>query len=149
MLFKSILIRVEINTCYLFCRSGHPKTLDQFNYTDSDITDIMFKCIGNQSIVGLTHNISFKNGNDPVMNGQMERIQGIMYYSLSRYRYAQTKKNMLLRFNRNVYSNDNLSKFSNSKNTIFEGLIVDRICQISSLVKYRRNKQTKNQAKMN
>ena len=128
MLFSSILIRVEINICYLFCRSGHPKTLDQFNYTDSDITDIMFKCIGNQSIVGLTHNISFKNGNDPVMNGQMERIQGIMYYSLSRYRYAQTKKNRLLLFNRNMYSNDKLSKFSkvsNSKDTIFEGLMID------------------------
>ena len=36
-----------------------------------------------------------------------------------------------------------LSKFSNSKNKIFEGLMEDWLCQISSLVKYRRNKQTK------
>ena len=33
------------------------------------------------------------------------------------------------------------SKFSNSKNTIFEGLMKDWLCQISSLVKYRPNKQ--------
>ena len=36
-----------------------------------------------------------------------------------------------------------LSTFSNSKKNIFEGLMEDWICQISSLVKYRRNKTNK------
>lgn len=56
---------------------GHPKTLDQFNYTDVDMSNIVFKCMGNQSIIGLTHNVSFRNGEDPEMNAQLERVQSI------------------------------------------------------------------------
>jgi len=44
--------------------------------------------MGNQSIIGLTHNVSFKNGDDPVMNGQMERIQGILTYYKSYLKYV-------------------------------------------------------------
>ena len=39
----------------------------------------------------------------------------------------------------------NFSKLSNNKkqNTLFEGLMEDRLCQIISLVKYRRKSTTK------
>lgn len=88
---KPILSNI-IRTTFLFsCNSyclvkdillsciGHPKTLDEFTYSDVDISDILFKCMGNQSIVGLTHNISFRNGDDPEMNAQLERVQGIYF----------------------------------------------------------------------
>jgi len=48
--------------------------------------------MGNQSIVGLTHNVSFQNGDDPVMNGQMERIQGILTYFKSYLNYVHKSK---------------------------------------------------------
>ena len=44
--------------------------------------------------------------------------------------------------NTDFFLNFQYSQKANSKNTIFQGLVGDGLCQISSLVKYRRNKPT-------
>ncbi|XP_045168365.2 gamma-aminobutyric acid type B receptor subunit 2-like [Mercenaria mercenaria] len=54
---------------------GHPKTLDMFTYTDSNINDIIFECMGNTSMTGVSGEIVFTTGADPNKIVKMERIQ--------------------------------------------------------------------------
>ena len=56
--------------------AGHPKSLDQFTYQDSDINDAIVSCISNISITGIGGSIALGEGADPIKNVKMERIQG-------------------------------------------------------------------------
>ena len=56
--------------------TGHPKTLDQFTYQDSDINDVIVSCISNISIIGIGGSIALGEGADPIKNVKIERIQG-------------------------------------------------------------------------
>ncbi|XP_053374075.1 gamma-aminobutyric acid type B receptor subunit 1-like [Mercenaria mercenaria] len=54
---------------------GHAKTLDMFEYIDSDINEIIFQCIGNTSLIGVSGRVSFTSGADPNRIVKIERIQ--------------------------------------------------------------------------
>ena len=59
-----------------YINSGHLKTLNQFTYNDRDINDIILSCMSNVSMTGITGNIAFGEGSDPIKNVKIERIQG-------------------------------------------------------------------------
>ncbi|KAH3692853.1 hypothetical protein DPMN_194607 [Dreissena polymorpha] len=66
---------------------GHPKTIGDFTYKDSDIGEIVFQCMGNQSIIGMSGRISFaKGGADPDKSILLQRIQGGNRINLGYYR---------------------------------------------------------------
>ena len=65
----------HIDTFYI---AGHPKSVDEFTYADSDINDVIIACMSNISIIGLSGSLSFGEGADPIKNVKMERIQGKM-----------------------------------------------------------------------
>ncbi|KAH3817973.1 hypothetical protein DPMN_119558 [Dreissena polymorpha] len=66
---------------------GHPKTIGDFTYKDSDIGEIVFQCMGNQSIIGMSGRISFaKGGADPDKSILLQRIQGGHRINLGYYR---------------------------------------------------------------
>ncbi|XP_045167680.2 gamma-aminobutyric acid type B receptor subunit 1-like [Mercenaria mercenaria] len=65
---------------------GHPKTLDMFTYTDTDINDIIFECMGNTSMTGVSGKIVFTAGADPNRIVKMERIQGGKRELIGHYR---------------------------------------------------------------
>lgn len=56
--------------------SDYPKTLDQITYEDIDMHNVLLDCLGNTSMVGITANMYFSNGDDPDKMQQIERIQG-------------------------------------------------------------------------
>lgn len=56
--------------------SDYPKTLDQITYEDIDMHNVLLDCLGNTSMVGITGNMYFSNGDDPDKMQQIERIQG-------------------------------------------------------------------------
>ena len=55
---------------------GHPKSLDTFSYSDSDINEVILSCMSNVSMTGITGSISFEEGADPIKDAKIERIQG-------------------------------------------------------------------------
>lgn len=55
---------------------GHPKTVDQFGYEDTDINDIIYDCMGKSSFMGVSGHVHFPGGGDPDRMVQIERIQG-------------------------------------------------------------------------
>ena len=55
---------------------GHPKSLDEFTYEDSDINNVILSCMSNISITGIVGGVSFGKGADPIKNIKIERIQG-------------------------------------------------------------------------
>ena len=57
------------------CLSGHNKTLDEFEYYDADIGQVIFECMGNVSMTGVLGNIAFENGADPIRNVKIEQIR--------------------------------------------------------------------------
>ncbi|XP_060600012.1 gamma-aminobutyric acid type B receptor subunit 1-like [Ruditapes philippinarum] len=65
---------------------GHPKTLDMFEYADRDINDIIFECMGNTSMTGVSGQIVFTEGADPNRIVKMERIQGGTRELIGHYR---------------------------------------------------------------
>ena len=74
-----IKCKKEINFRVLFSyyiNTGHLKTLNQFTYNDRDINDIILSCMSNVSMTGITGNIAFGEGSDPIKNVKIERIQG-------------------------------------------------------------------------
>ena len=73
MLKPFLKILAKIN---YYIISGHPKTLNQFTYNDKDINDIILSCMSNVSMTGITGNIAFGEGSDPIKNVKIERIQG-------------------------------------------------------------------------
>lgn len=62
--------------------SGHPKSLDQFTYADSDINDVILSCMSNISIIGVSGRISYGEGADPIKNARIERIEGNILFSI-------------------------------------------------------------------
>ena len=55
---------------------GHVKSLDQFEYADSDIADIITSCTSNLSFLGLTGQVQFDSSGDPTKNIKIDQIQG-------------------------------------------------------------------------
>jgi len=58
---------------YVF--SGHTKTLDQFEYTDSDINDMVYGCLGTVSFQGAGKQYSFSTDGEIQDDVVVERIQ--------------------------------------------------------------------------
>ncbi|KAH3769086.1 hypothetical protein DPMN_170333, partial [Dreissena polymorpha] len=72
---------------------GHLKTIGDFTYKDSDIGEIVFQCMGNQSIIGMSGRISFsKGGADPNKMMLLQRIQGAKRINLGYYRQDTNPK---------------------------------------------------------
>lgn len=61
---------------FFFATIGHPKTLDQITYKDKDMHDILFRCFESISLVGVTGDLHFSDGDQPDKMLQFERIQG-------------------------------------------------------------------------
>ena len=80
----SVRLRVNCLICdsstifrnYCFLLTGHPKKLDEFTYEDSDINDIIMSCMSNVSFTGISGNIAFDQGSDPIKDVTIERIEG-------------------------------------------------------------------------
>ena len=56
--------------------SGHPKSLDQFDYSDSDIADIVTSCTRNLSYLGISGKIKFGYYGNPMKTIKIDQIQG-------------------------------------------------------------------------
>ena len=56
--------------------SGHPKSLDEFEYSDSDIADIMTACMYNVSFLGITGQVKFDVSGEIQKNIRIEQVQG-------------------------------------------------------------------------
>ena len=65
----------HIGTFYIL---GHPKSVDEFTYADSDINDVILACMSNIATIGLSGSMPLGQGADPIKNVKMERIQGKM-----------------------------------------------------------------------
>lgn len=63
---------------YIKYITGYEKTLDMFEYIDSDINEIIFQCMGNTSLTGVSGRVFFTSGADPNRIVKIERIQGIV-----------------------------------------------------------------------
>ena len=62
---------------FIFSFQGHPKSLDQFTYKDSDINDVILSCVSNVSFSGVSGNVWFEQGYDPpIRDVYIERIEG-------------------------------------------------------------------------
>ena len=61
---------------HIYIYSGHTKTLDQFTYSDSDINEVIFDCMGKSSIQGVTGKRSFPDGIYPDGLVKIDRVQG-------------------------------------------------------------------------
>ena len=62
---------------------GHPKSLDQFEYSDGDLGDIITSCTSNLSFLGVSGNVKFGSYGSPVKNIKLDQIQG--KYSMYTY----------------------------------------------------------------
>ena len=60
------------------CLLGHNKSLDEFTYEDADINQMIFECVSNTSMKGVSGNVEFHNGPDPIKKVKIEQIQGII-----------------------------------------------------------------------
>lgn len=67
----------------MFTFKGHPKTLDEATYLDSVIHDVVFKCLGQSSILGLGGKLFFPDGGDPDGVVIIERIQSKLQGNIS------------------------------------------------------------------
>lgn len=56
---------------------GHPKFLEQFEYSDIDIADAMTSCMGNQSFIGISGHVQFGEYGDSIKKLRLDQIQGI------------------------------------------------------------------------
>ena len=55
---------------------GHPKSLEDFEYSDRDIGDIITSCVYNVSFLGVSGQVKFERTGDPMKNIKIEQIQG-------------------------------------------------------------------------
>ena len=55
---------------------GHPKSLEQFEYSDGDLGDIITSCTSNLSFLGVSGNVKFGSYGSPVKNIKLDQIQG-------------------------------------------------------------------------
>ena len=79
-----ILLILTIYNLFYILPIGHPKSLSEFTYQDSDINDVILSCMSNLSFLGVSGSISFGEGADPIKNVKMGRIQGILPYYMIR-----------------------------------------------------------------
>ena len=56
---------------------GHPKTIDEFEYSDGDIGDIMTACASNTTFLGISGLVKFEKTGDPMKNIRLDQIQGL------------------------------------------------------------------------
>ena len=49
--------------------------MEQFNYTDKDIGDIVTACVYNVSFLGITGQVKFAESGDPLRNIKIDQIQ--------------------------------------------------------------------------
>ena len=55
---------------------GHPKRLEDFQYSDKDIADIISSCLYNISFVGMLGHVKFERSGIPSKNVKLVQIQG-------------------------------------------------------------------------
>ena len=55
---------------------GYPKSLEDFEYSDRDIGDIITSCVYNVSFLGVSGQVKFERTGDPMKNIKIEQIQG-------------------------------------------------------------------------
>lgn len=59
---------------------GYPKTIDQITYSDEEVHNIIFDCMGSTTMVGVTGKIMFENGLDPERTVVIHRVQGMIQF---------------------------------------------------------------------
>ena len=57
--------------------TGHPKSVSDFEFSDSDIGDIVTACVHNVSFIGVTGQVKFDISGDPMRNIKIDQVQGI------------------------------------------------------------------------
>ncbi|XP_045170037.2 gamma-aminobutyric acid type B receptor subunit 2-like [Mercenaria mercenaria] len=72
--------------------AGHPKTLDMFTYLDSDINDLIFSCMTQTSLTGVSGRVVFSTGADPDRLVKVERIQDGARKRIALYRQDKDPK---------------------------------------------------------
>ncbi|KAL4221902.1 Gamma-aminobutyric acid type B receptor subunit 1 [Mactra antiquata] len=72
-------------------QNGHPKTLDKFTYVDSDINDMIFECLSNMSITGVSGRVLLSDGADPDRMIKIQRIQDGIRQEVGLYRHIDDK----------------------------------------------------------
>ena len=55
---------------------GHPKSVDQFEFSDSDIGDLVTACVYNVSFLGVTGQVKFERSGDPMRNIKIDQVRG-------------------------------------------------------------------------
>ena len=61
---------------------GSQKTINQFDYSDREMADIMTSCVSNISFVGISGNVQFGYYSDPEKNIRLDQIQGKIIWFL-------------------------------------------------------------------
>ena len=59
-----------------FHNVGSPKTIDQFDYSDGEMADMLTSCVRNLSFDGISGHIKFGYYGDPQKNIRLDQIQG-------------------------------------------------------------------------
>jgi len=75
-----IPVRCVINICLLLRFADHTKTFDQFDYSDSDVNDIIYACICNTTFTGVSKDYMFSEDGDLEDDVIVERIQSTMFF---------------------------------------------------------------------
>ena len=58
--------------------TGSTKKLEDFTYEDDDVNDVIFRCLGNLNMLGVTGPISYSSGEaDPDRSISIQRLQGL------------------------------------------------------------------------
>lgn len=74
-LFRIIWLSLDLSF------SGFGTTLEMFTYSNSSINEIIFECMGETSLTGVSGRVVFTSGADPNRVVKVERIQGYIYYT--------------------------------------------------------------------
>ena len=80
MFISYIPVRCVIYICLLLRFADHTKTFDQFDYSDSDINDIIYACICNTTFTGVSKDYMFSEDGDLEDDVIVERIQSTMFF---------------------------------------------------------------------
>ena len=80
MFISYIPVRCVIYICLLLRFADHTKTFDQFDYSDSDVNDIIYACICNTTFTGVSKDYMFSEDGDLEDDVIVERIQSTMFF---------------------------------------------------------------------
>ena len=76
--------------------SGHLKSLDQFEYSDGDIGDIITSCTSNLSFLGVSGNVKFGYYGSPVKNIRLDQIQGLYCFTMTKETFGTNSEDLAI-----------------------------------------------------